>query len=312
MFPKIKVVGVGGGGTNAVNRMIAAGIKGVDFIAMNTDVQSLDNSAADYKLQIGAGITRGLGAGGNPEVGRAAAEESRGEIKRAIEGADMIFVTAGMGGGTGSGAAPVVADIAKKSGALTIGVATKPFKFEGARRGRSAAESLERLTANVDTMIVVPNDKLLEALAKVRPTIAEAFKYADDVLRQGVQGVSDVITNPGMINVDFADVRSVMGNAGVALLGIGVATGEARAVDAAMAAVSSPLLETSIHGAKACLINITGGVDLRLSEVEEAIRFITEATDPDDASIIFGIVQDPNLHDEIYVTVVATGFPDKR
>jgi cell division protein FtsZ len=308
MFPKIKVVGVGGGGTNAVNRMIAAGIKGVDFIAMNTDVQSLDNSAADYKLQIGAGITRGLGAGGNPEVGRAAAEESRGEIKRAIEGADMIFVTAGMGGGTGSGAAPVVADIAKKSGALTIGVATKPFKFEGARRGRTAVDSLANLTAAVDTMICVPNDKLLEALAKARPTIADAFKYADDVLRQGVQGVSDVITNPGMINVDFADVRSVMGNAGDALLGIGVATGEARAVDAAMAAVASPLLETSIHGAKSCLINITGGVDLRLSEVEEAIRFITEATDPDDASIIFGIVQDPNLHDEIYVTVVATGF----
>lgn len=309
MFPKIKVVGVGGGGTNAVNRMIAAGVKGVEFIAMNTDVQSLDNSAADYKLQLGAGITRGLGAGGNPEVGRAAAEESRGEIKRAIEGADMLFVTAGMGGGTGSGAAPIVAEIAKKSGALTVGVATKPFRFEGARRYRSAAESLDNLLASVDTLIVVPNDRLLDALAKVRPTISEAFKYADDVLRQGVQGVSDVITIPGIINVDFADVRSVMGNAGIALLGIGVASGDQRAVDAAQAAVSSPLLETSINGARACLINITGGVDLTLSEVAEATRFIQEATDADDASIIFGIVQDPTLKDEVYVTVVATGFP---
>ncbi|HEY3331636.1 MAG TPA: cell division protein FtsZ [Capsulimonadaceae bacterium] len=311
MSPKIKVVGVGGGGTNAINRMIASGVKGVEFIAMNTDVQSLDNSAADYKLQLGAAITRGLGAGGNPEVGRASAEESRGEIKRALEGADMIFVTAGMGGGTGSGAAPIVADIAKKSGALTVGVATKPFRFEGARRMRSAGESLDNLLAAVDTLIVVPNDRLLDALAKVRPTISEAFKYADDVLRQGVQGVSDVITIPGIINVDFADVRSVMGNAGVALLGIGAASGDARAVDAAQAAVSSPLLETSINGARACLINITGGVNLTLSEVAEATRFIQEATDADDASIIFGIVQDPNLIDEVYVTVVATGFPER-
>jgi cell division protein FtsZ len=310
MFPKIKIVGVGGGGTNAVNRMVAAQLKGVEFIAMNTDVQSLDNSAADIKLQIGAGLTRGLGAGGNPEIGQAAAEESRGEIKRCIEGADMIFVTAGMGGGTGSGAAPVVSEIARKSGALTIGVSTKPFKFEGPRRTRLATAALDNMISAVDTMIVVPNDRLLDALSKVKPTITEAFKYADDVLRQAVQGISDVIIIPGMINVDFADVRAVMGNAGMALLGIGAASGDGRAIDAAQAAVSSPLLETSIQGAKACLINITGGVYITLAEVAEATRFISDATDALDASIIFGIVQDPNLHNEVYVTVVATGFPD--
>ena len=309
MFPQIKIVGVGGGGTNAVNRMIAAGIKGVDFIAVNTDVQSLDNSAADYKLQVGGGLTRGLGAGGNPEVGRLAAEESRGEIKRALEGADMIFVTMGLGGGTGSGAGPVVAEIAKSMGALTIGVATKPFKFEGARRSRLAGESLDNLLTSVDTMIVVPNDRLLEALSKQRPTISEAFQYADDVLRQGVQGVSDIITIPGMINVDFADVRSVMGGAGMALMGIGVANGDARAVDAAQAAVSSPLLETSLQGAKAVLINISGGPDLTLSEVSEATQFIADSTDAQDASIIFGIVQNPSMKSEVRVTVVATGFP---
>lgn len=312
MTPKIKIVGVGGGGTNAVNRMISAGVKGVDFIALNTDVQSLDNSEAYYKLQIGAGITRGLGAGGNPEVGRAAAEESRGEIKRALEGADMIFVTAGLGGGTGSGAAPIVADIARTSGALTIAVATKPFKFEGARRVRMASEALDSLLDAVDTMIVVPNDRLLDALSKTRPTITEAFQFADDILRQGVQGVSDIITVPGMINVDFADVRSVMGRAGLALMGIGIANGDARAVDAAQAAVSSPLLETSINGAKACLINITAGTDLTLAEVTEATQYISDATDAQDASIIFGIVQDPTLKDEVRVTVVATGFPDRK
>lgn len=309
MIPKIKIVGVGGGGTNAVNRMISAGLKGVDFIAVNTDVQSLDNSAADYKLQIGGGLTRGLGAGGNPDVGRLAAEESRGEIKRALEGANMIFVTAGLGGGTGSGAAPVVADIARSIGALTIGVATRPFKFEGARRTRLAQDALAKMLAAVDTMIVVPNDRLIDALSKNRPTITEAFQYADDILRQGVQGVSDIITIPGMINVDFADVRSVMGNAGMALMGIGVATGDARAVDAAQAAVSSPLLETSLHGAKACLINITGGPDLTLAEVSEATQFIADSTDAHDASIIFGIVQNPAFKSEVHVTVVATGFP---
>jgi len=311
MIPKIKIVGVGGGGTNAVNRMISAGVKGVDFIAINTDVQSLDNSEAYYKLQIGTGVTRGLGAGGNPDTGRAAAEESRSEIKRALEGADMIFVTAGLGGGTGSGAAPLVAEIGRSSGALTVGVATKPFRFEGARRVRTANEALDCLLAAVDTMIVVPNDRLIEALSKNRPTISEAFQYADDILRQGVQGVSDIVAVPGMINVDFADVRSVMGRAGIALLGIGVASGEARAVDAAQAAVSSPLLETSILGARACLINITGGTDLTLAEVTEATEFISASTDAQDASIIFGIVQDPTLKGEVRVTVVATGFPEK-
>jgi cell division protein FtsZ len=309
-FARIKVVGVGGGGTNAVNRMIEAGLTGVEFIAMNTDIQVLDISAADYKMQLGENLTRGLGAGGNPEVGRSAAEESKSDIKKSIEGADMVFITAGMGGGTGTGAAPVIAEIAKEIGALTVAVVTKPFKFEGPRRSRIAEEGVDALRDKVDTVIVIPNDRLLGVVEK-RATLVEAFKEADDVLRQGVQGISDIITIPGIINVDFADVKSIMTNAGSALMGIGVATGENRATDAAMAAIASPLLETSIEGARAALINITGGADLTLSEVHEATELISQATDADDANIIFGIVQDPNMVGEVRITVLATGF-DQR
>jgi cell division protein FtsZ len=309
-FARIKVVGVGGGGTNAVNRMIEAGLTGVEFIAMNTDIQVLDISAADYKMQLGENLTRGLGAGGNPEVGRSAAEESKSDIKKSIEGADMVFITAGMGGGTGTGAAPVIAEIAKEIGALTVAVVTKPFKFEGPRRSRIAEEGVDALRDKVDTVIVIPNDRLLGVVEK-RATLVEAFKEADDVLRQGVQGISDIITIPGIINVDFADVKSIMTNAGSALMGIGVATGENRATDAAMAAIASPLLETSIEGARAALINITGGKDLTLAEVHEATELISQATDADDANIIFGIVQDDNMTGEVRITVLATGF-DQR
>jgi len=309
-FARIKVVGVGGGGTNAVNRMIEAGLTGVEFIAMNTDIQVLDISAADYKMQLGENLTRGLGAGGNPEVGRSAAEESKSDIKKSIEGADMVFITAGMGGGTGTGAAPVIAEIAKEIGALTVAVVTKPFKFEGPRRSRIAEEGVDALRDKVDTVIVIPNDRLLGVVEK-RATLVEAFKEADDVLRQGVQGISDIITIPGIINVDFADVKSIMTNAGSALMGIGVATGENRATDAAMAAIASPLLETSIEGARAALINITGGKDLTLSEVHEATELISQATDADDANIIFGIVQDDSMTGEVRITVLATGF-DQR
>jgi cell division protein FtsZ len=309
-FARIKVIGCGGGGTNAVNRMIDAGLTGVEFIAMNTDIQVLDISAADYKLQLGENLTRGLGAGGNPEVGRSAAEESKGDIKKALEGADMVFITAGMGGGTGTGAAPVIAEIAKDLNILTVAVVTKPFKFEGPRRARLAEEGVDNLRDKVDTVIVIPNDRLLGVVEK-RATLVEAFREADDVLRQGVQGISDIITIPGIINVDFADVRAIMLNAGTALMGIGVATGDNRAVDAAQAAIASPLLETSIEGARAALINITGGSDLTLAEVHEATELIQQATDADDANIIFGIVQDPRLDNEIRITVLATGF-DQR
>jgi cell division protein FtsZ len=309
-FARIKVVGVGGGGTNAVNRMIEAGLTGVEFIAMNTDIQVLDISAADYKMQLGENLTRGLGAGGSPEVGRSAAEESKSDIKKSIEGADMVFITAGMGGGTGTGAAPVIAEIAKEIGALTVAVVTKPFKFEGPRRSRIAEEGVDALRDKVDTVIVIPNDRLLGVVEK-RATLVEAFKEADDVLRQGVQGISDIITIPGIINVDFADVKSIMTNAGSALMGIGIATGENRATDAAMSAIASPLLETSIEGARAALINITGGADLTLAEVHEATELISQATDADDANIIFGIVQDPNMTGEVRITVLATGF-DQR
>ncbi|HEY3331718.1 MAG TPA: cell division protein FtsZ [Capsulimonadaceae bacterium] len=309
-FAKIKVIGVGGGGSNAVNRMIDAGLRGVEFIAMNTDIQVLDVSAADYKLQLGENLTRGLGAGGNPEVGRAAAEESKSDIKKAIEGADMVFITAGMGGGTGTGAAPVIADISKELGALTVAVVTKPFKFEGPRRARLAEEGVDNLRDKVDTVIVIPNDRLLGVVEK-RATLVEAFKEADDVLRQGVQGISDIITIPGIINVDFADVKSIMTNAGSALMGIGVATGDHRAIDAAQAAIASPLLETTIEGARAALINITGGPDLTLAEVHEATELIAQATDADDANIIFGIVQDPNMDSEVRITVLATGFSNQ-
>jgi cell division protein FtsZ len=281
-FARIKVVGVGGGGTNAVNRMIDAGLKGVEFIAMNTDSQVLDMSAANYKLQLGENLTRGLGAGGNPEVGRSAAEESKSDIKKALEGADMVFITAGMGGGTGTGAAPVIADLAREMGALTVAVITKPFKFEGPRRARSAEEGVANLVNNVDTIIVIPNDRLLGVVEK-RATLVEAFREADDVLRQGVQGISDIITIPG----------------------------DNRAVDAAAAAMASPLLETSIEGARAALINITGGTDLTLSEVHEATELISQATDADDANIIFGIVQDPSMQGEVRITVLATGFDSK-
>jgi cell division protein FtsZ len=309
-FARIKVVGVGGGGTNAVNRMIDAGLKGVEFIAMNTDSQVLDMSAANYKLQLGENLTRGLGAGGNPEVGRSAAEESKSDIKKALEGADMVFITAGMGGGTGTGAAPVIADLAREMGALTVAVITKPFKFEGPRRARSAEEGVANLVNNVDTIIVIPNDRLLGVVEK-RATLVEAFREADDVLRQGVQGISDIITIPGIINVDFADVKAIMTGAGSALMGIGVASGDNRAVDAAAAAMASPLLETSIEGARAALINITGGTDLTLSEVHEATELISQATDADDANIIFGIVQDPSMQGEVRITVLATGFDSK-
>jgi len=309
-FAKIKVIGCGGGGTNAVNRMIDAGLTGVEFIAMNTDIQVLDISAADYKLQLGENLTRGLGAGGNPEVGRSAAEESKSDIKKALEGADMVFITAGMGGGTGTGSAPVIAEIAKDLGILTVAVVTKPFKFEGPRRSRLADEGVDNLKDKVDTVIIIPNDRLLGVVEK-RATLVEAFKEADDVLRQGVQGISDIITIPGIINVDFADVRAIMLNAGTALMGIGVASGDHRAVDAAQAAIASPLLETSIEGARAALINITGGPDMTLAEVHEATELIQQATDAEDANIIFGIVQDPNMKDEMRITVLATGF-DQR
>ena len=310
-FAKIKVIGCGGGGTNAVNRMIEAGLTGVEFIAMNTDIQVLDISAADYKLQLGENLTRGLGAGGNPEVGRNAAEESKSDIKKSLEGADMVFITAGMGGGTGTGSAPVIAEIAKDLGILTVAVVTKPFKFEGPRRSRLADEGVDNLRDKVDTVIIIPNDRLIGVVEK-RATLVEAFREADDVLRQGVQGISDIITIPGIINVDFADVRAIMLNAGTALMGIGIGSGDHRAVDAAQAAIASPLLETSIEGARAALINITGGPDMTLAEVHEATELIQQATDAEDANIIFGIVQDPNMKDEVRITVLATGFDQQK
>jgi cell division protein FtsZ len=306
-FARIKVIGCGGGGTNAVNRMIEAGLTGVEFIAMNTDIQVLDLSTADYKLQLGENLTRGLGAGGTPDVGRGAAEESKSDIKKALEGADMVFVTAGMGGGTGTGAAPVIAEIAKELGILTVAVVTKPFKFEGPRRARLAEEGVDNLRDKVDTVIIIPNDRLIGVVEK-RAAITEAFREADDVLRQGVQGISDIITIPGIINVDFADVRAVMLNAGTALMGIGVGHGDHRAMEAAQAAISSPLLETSIEGARAALINITGGSDITLAEFTEAAELVMAAMDKEDANIIYGLVQDPRLEDEVRITVLATGF----
>ncbi len=304
---RIKVVGVGGGGTNAVNRMIEAGLTGVEFYAMNTDIQVLQVSKAPTKLHLGEESTRGLGAGGNPEIGRLAAEESKREIKRMLEGADMVFITAGMGGGTGTGAAPVVANIARELGALTVGVVTRPFSFEGARRMRLAKEGLELLQSYVDTIITVPNDKLLSVDDK-RIKLNEAFRIADDVLRQGVQGISDIITVPGMINVDFADVRSIMSNAGPALMGIGSATGPLRATEAADNAISSPLLETSIHGATRVLVNVTSGHDLTLMEYSDAAEQISHRCDEREANIIFGWVPDITLEGEVRVTVLATGF----
>ncbi|HOQ23544.1 MAG TPA: cell division protein FtsZ [Bacillota bacterium] len=309
-FASIKVVGVGGGGSNAVNRMIEKGLKGVEFIAINTDAQALLRSNAEHRLRIGDKLTRGLGAGANPEIGRAAAEESKDEVRALLEGADMVFITAGMGGGTGTGAAPVIANIARELGALTVGVVTKPFLFEGRIRTVQAEEGVAALKDNVDTMITIPNERLLQVVEK-NTSVLEAFRVADDVLRQGVQGISDLIAVTGLINVDFADVKTIMTNAGSALMGIGVAKGENRAIDAARAAVSSPLLETSIEGAKGVLLNITGSSDLRIFEVNDAATIITEAADPD-ANIIFGAVIDENLGDEIRVTVIATGFENKK
>src|SRR6187551_3849646 len=303
----IKVVGVGGGGTNAVNRMIDAGLSGVEFIAANTDAQALQMTDADLKLHIGANLTKGLGAGANPQIGQGAAAESRDDIKEALKGADMVFVTAGEGGGTGTGAAPVIAEIAKNEiGALTVGVVTRPFAFEGSQRARQAQEGIDRLREMVDTLIVIPNEKLL-AMVERRTSILDAFREADNVLRQGVQGITDLITIPGLINLDFADVRAIMEDAGSALMGIGAASGENRATEAARNAISSPLLEQSVEGATGILLNITGGRDLGLFEVNEAAEIIQSAADSN-ANIIFGSVIDEGLADEVRVTVIATGF----
>jgi cell division protein FtsZ len=306
----IKVVGVGGGGTNAVNRMVDAGLKGVEFIAVNTDAQALQMCDADIKLQIGGQLTRGLGAGADPEIGYGAANESRDDIKESLKGADMVFVTAGEGGGTGTGAAPVIAEVAKHEiGALTVGVVTRPFEFEGGQRGRQAQDGIDRLSEQVDTLITIPNEKLL-AVVERRTTILDAFRVADDVLRQGVQGITDLITIPGLINLDFADVRTIMHDAGSALMGIGAASGEQRAAEAAKQAVSSPLLEQSVEGATGILLNITGGNDLGLFEVNEAAEIVESGADRD-SNILFGAVIDEGLGDEVRVTVIATGF-DKR
>jgi cell division protein FtsZ len=303
---RIKVVGVGGGGSNAVNRMIRSRLRGVEFIAINTDLQALSSSEAQVKLNIGKKLTRGLGAGGNPTVGRDAAEESRQELTELLHGADMVFLTAGMGGGTGSGAAPVIAEIARGSGALTIGVVTKPFAFEGTRRRTVAEEAADMLKDKVDTLIIIPNQRLLDVTDR-RVPFTEALKIADDVLRQGVQGISDLIVQPGLINLDFADVRAVMSGQGAALMGIGFGSGDQRAADAARDAVASPLLETSIDGARGILLNITGGLDLTLHEVNEAAEIVRSSADKD-ANIIFGTVIDEKMSGEIKITVVATGF----
>ncbi len=303
----IKVVGVGGGGINAVNRMVDAGLRGVEFIACNTDAQALAMCDADIKLNIGHDLTKGLGAGANPEVGQGAAAESRDDIKEALKGADMVFVTAGEGGGTGTGAAPVIADIAKNEiGALTVGVVTRPFAFEGTQRARQAQEGIQRLREYVDTLIVIPNEKLL-AIVERRTSILDAFREADNILRQGVQGITDLITIPGLINLDFADVRTIMHDAGSALMGIGLAGGENRAAEAAKIAISSPLLEESVEGATGILLNITGGHDLGLFEVNEAAEIVQSASDSN-SNIIFGAVIDDGMGDEVRVTVIATGF----
>nr|WP_120492258.1 cell division protein FtsZ [Corynebacterium lactis] len=302
----IKVVGVGGGGVNAVNRMIEEGLKGVEFIAVNTDSQALMFSDADVKLDIGREATRGLGAGANPEVGRTSAEDHKDEIEETLKGADMVFVTAGEGGGTGTGAAPVVASIAKKSGALTVGVVTKPFEFEGKRRARQAAEGIETLKEVCDTLITIPNQRLLQ-IGESDMSMMDAFRFADEILYNGVQGITDLITIPGMINVDFADVRSVMAEAGSALMGVGSARGEDRVMNAATQAINSPLLESTMDGAQGVLISVAGGSDLGLMEVNAAASIVEEKADPD-ANIIFGTIIDDNLGDEVRVTVIATGF----
>jgi len=302
----IKVIGVGGAGNNAVNRMVEAGIKNVEFIALNTDKQALNTSKAGTKMQIGEKLTRGLGAGANPDVGAQAAEESKAEIAEIVKGADMVFVTAGMGGGTGTGAAPVVAATAKELGILTIGVVTKPFTFEGKKRLAQAERGIAGLKGKVDTLVVIPNDKLLQVIDR-KTSIIEAFRMADDILRQGVQGISDLIAVPGLINLDFADVKTIMINQGMAHMGVGQASGENRAEDAAKQAIQSPLLETSIEGARGVIINITGGSDVGLLEANTAAELIQRSADPE-ANIIFGTVTDDSMGDEIKITVIATGF----
>lgn len=303
---KIKVVGVGGGGGNAVSRMVMSSLVGVEFWSVNTDAQALVQSSGIQKLQIGQKLTRGLGAGGNPAVGQKAAEESSEELAASLDGADLVFIAAGMGGGTGTGAAPIVAQIAKETGALTVGVVTRPFTFEGRRRTRQAEEGINALQGCVDTLIVIPNDQLLSVISEQTP-VQEAFRVADDVLRQGVQGISDIIIIPGLVNVDFADVRSVMADAGSALMGIGMGSGKSRAREAAMTAISSPLLETSIDGARGVLLNVTGGSDLTLHEVTAAAEIISDAVDSE-ANIIFGAVIDEKMQGEVRITVIATGF----
>ncbi|MCR4263387.1 MAG: cell division protein FtsZ [Candidatus Roizmanbacteria bacterium] len=310
-FARIKVMGVGGGGNNAVNSMMSGGqIKGVDFISVNTDAQALLGSQASTKIQIGEAVTRGLGAGGNPDIGRDSAEESREQIKEQLADADMVFVTAGMGGGTGSGAAPVIAEVAKELGALTVAVVTKPFRFEGTRRMVVAEEAIDRLREKVDTLIVIPNQRLLESVDK-KMTLIEAFKVADSILEQGVAGIADLITTPGLINVDFADVKTIMQDAGSALMGIGTGVGESRAATAARTAVSSALLEVSIEGAKGVLFNIVGGPDLSMAEVDIAAKTISEHVDAD-ANIIFGTTIDEHMVDQIKIIVIATGFDETK
>lgn len=305
-YASIKVVGVGGGGNNAVNRMISSGLRGVEFIAINTDKQALHMSQAPLKLQIGEKLTKGLGAGANPEIGQKAAEESRETLMETLKGADMVFITAGMGGGTGTGATPIVAQVAKELGILTVGVVTKPFTFEGRKRMLHAEKGIEELKGKVDTLVTIPNERLLQVVEK-KASIIEAFRIADDVLKQGVQGISDLITVPGLVNLDFADVKTIMLNTGLAHMGVGRGTGDNRATEAAKQAIHSPLLETSINGATGVLLNISGGANLGLFEVNEAAELVSQAADPD-ANIIFGAVIDEKLQDEIRITVIATGF----
>ena len=307
-FAKIKVIGVGGGGNNAVNRMVEAQLKGVEFIAVNTDKQALYTSKAVHKIQVGEKLTRGLGAGANPEVGKKSAEESKDEILKVLEGADMVFVTAGMGGGTGTGAAPVVAQLAKEMGILTVGVVTKPFAFEGKVRMKNAEQGIKELKTKVDTLITIPNDRLLQIVQK-NTSMLEAFSIADDVLKQGIESISDLIAAPGLINLDFADVQSIMKEKGLAHMGMGRAQGENRAIEAARQAIQSPLLETSIKGAKGVLLNITGGADLGLFEINEASTLVQESCDSE-ANIIFGATIKEDLKDDLVITVIATGFED--
>jgi cell division protein FtsZ len=302
----LKVVGVGGGGTNAVNRMVDAGLSGVEFIAVNTDAQALLMADADIKIQVGSQVTRGLGAGADPEIGLAAAQESRDELKEALKGADMVFITAGEGGGTGTGGAPIVAEIGQEIGALTVGVVTRPFGFEGRKRADQAERGIDQLRDRVDTLIVIENDRLLQVVER-QTSVVDAFRMADDILRQGVQGITDLITEPGLVNLDFADVRTIMRDAGSALMGIGRASGENRAAEAARSAVSSPLLEASIEGATGILLNVTGGSDIGLFEVNEAAEVVTSAADQN-ANVIFGAVIDDGVGDDVQVTVIATGF----